>query len=89
MTPETSKTVNTIRNSGSRLLNLINDILDAAALRKVRACRAAAWHGAAAPPVDAGLRPRRPRRAQHQCPPFADSPAGSPACSLGHLLTLD
>lgn len=36
MSAETSKTVNTIRNSGARLLNLINDILDAAALRKVR-----------------------------------------------------
>jgi signal transduction histidine kinase len=33
--PDTCKTVTTIRNSGARLLNLINDILDAAALRKV------------------------------------------------------
>ncbi|PRW60699.1 hybrid sensor histidine kinase response regulator [Chlorella sorokiniana] len=32
--PDTCKTVTTIRNSGARLLNLINDILDAAALRK-------------------------------------------------------
>lgn len=31
---EISRTVATIRNSGARLLNLINDILDAAALRK-------------------------------------------------------
>lgn len=36
MPPETTKTLTTIRNSGARLLNLINDILDAAALRKVR-----------------------------------------------------
>lgn len=35
MQPETTKTLTTIRNSGARLLNLINDILDAAALRKV------------------------------------------------------
>lgn len=35
MQPETSKTLTTIRNSGARLLNLINDILDAAAIRKV------------------------------------------------------
>ena len=34
---DTNKTVTTIKNSGARLLNLINDILDAAALRKVRA----------------------------------------------------
>ncbi|KAL4447416.1 hypothetical protein ABPG75_004635 [Micractinium tetrahymenae] len=34
MQPETTKTLTTIRNSGARLLNLINDILDAAALRK-------------------------------------------------------
>lgn len=43
--PDTSKTVTTIRNSGARLLNLINDILDAAALRKVSAsmsCRVCA-----------------------------------------------
>lgn len=33
---ETARTVATIRNSGARLLNLINDILDAAALRKGR-----------------------------------------------------
>jgi len=35
MAPDTCKTLTTIRNSGARLLNLINDILDAAALRKV------------------------------------------------------
>ena len=33
---ETGRTLATIRNSGARLLNLINDILDAAALRKGR-----------------------------------------------------
>jgi signal transduction histidine kinase len=35
MPADTVKTLTTIRNSGARLLNLINDILDAAALRKV------------------------------------------------------
>ncbi|PSC67347.1 Non-motile and phage-resistance [Micractinium conductrix] len=34
MPPEFVKTQTTIRNSGARLLNLINDILDASALRK-------------------------------------------------------
>ena len=29
------KTINTIKTSGSRLLNLINDILDAASMKKV------------------------------------------------------
>ena len=33
-----SKTIATIKSSGSRLLNLINDILDAASFRMVRAC---------------------------------------------------
>jgi signal transduction histidine kinase len=32
-----NKTITTIKNSGLRLLNLINDILDAAAMHKVRA----------------------------------------------------
>ena len=40
---ENVKTISTIRNSGARLLNILNDILDAVALRKVRsAARAAA-----------------------------------------------
>jgi signal transduction histidine kinase len=34
LAPDTAKTLTTIRNSGARLLNLINDILDAAAMRK-------------------------------------------------------
>lgn len=34
--PEAARTIVTIRNSGARLLNLINDILDAAALRRGR-----------------------------------------------------
>lgn len=34
--PPTSKTLNTIKASGKRLLNLINDILDAASLHEVR-----------------------------------------------------
>ena len=47
MPPDTAKTLGTIRNSGARLLNLVNDILDAAALRKVRiwAAAGAGRHG--------------------------------------------
>lgn len=37
MSEQTRKTITTIKTSGSRLLNLINDILDAAAMRMVRA----------------------------------------------------
>ena len=39
MGPDTAKTLATICHSGARLLNLINDILDASALRKVGAAR--------------------------------------------------
>ncbi len=34
--PQVEKTIGTIKNSGGRLLNLINDLLDAATMRKVR-----------------------------------------------------
>lgn len=35
MRPQALKTITTIKTSGARLLNLINDILDAASMRKV------------------------------------------------------
>jgi hypothetical protein len=38
--PAILRVVSIIKNSGGRLLNLINDILDAAAMRQVRASRA-------------------------------------------------
>jgi signal transduction histidine kinase len=57
LAPDTAKTLTTIRNSGARLLNLINDILDAAAMRKVGGT--ADWVGSAA------FLGREGRRARH------------------------